>query len=222
MRRIRSIAKVFLFVGAAGVICSATVSQGAPILLAELYHSLAAPDSAGESFNFSSFEDQVELSRRPTSADVGQAFPADPVTLAKFDRILTSGNNQLDSGFGIYQPPRQAVTDEFFNGPFMGEIPTVHSPDISLFIMNAYVPQLGPGFSGYRITGLDQVINGISIEQLNPSTFLYWGAHTIRIFGEQIPEPAMSLLVAQALVCLAWLQKRSFTRRHRDMSDDLN
>jgi hypothetical protein len=195
-----------------------SVSQAESILLAELYHSQATPDTAGETFNFRfhtglSFEDQVELARTPTPADVGETFAADSVTLAKFDRILTSCCGGVDSGFGTFQPtPRSADANEFFNGPFMGEIPPVHSPSNQLFILKAYVPQLGPGFSGYRITALEQTINGMSSEQLNPTTFLYWGAHTIRIFGEPIPEPRTLIAVVEALICLAWGQKRSFTR----------
>jgi hypothetical protein len=203
------------------------ISQAAPILLAELYHSQASPDTAGETFIFrfhtgTSFEDQVELSRTPTPADIGRTFPAEPATLAEFDRILTSGDHQIDSGFGTFQSPRQATANQFFDGSFMGEIPPVHSPENSRFIMNAYVPQLGPGFSGYRITVLEQVINGMSIEQRTPTTFLYWGAHTIRISGERIPEPKMSLLVAQGLICLTWRQKRTLTRFIWYMPDNQN
>jgi hypothetical protein len=171
---------------------------------------MSQPDTAGEilNFSFSTFAgpgDEVRLSRIPTIADIGQTFAADPALLARFNDVLTTsaGARSIDSGFGI-AIPRHAGVSEFFDGPFMGEFPPTHSPDNDTFIMKAFVPQLGLNFSGYRITRLDQTIDGMSIQQTNPTTFSYWGAHTIRIFGERIPEPAAVFLVAQAVVGFAW------------------
>jgi hypothetical protein len=84
----------------------------------------------------------------------------------------------------------------------MGEFPSTPIPETNLVVMKAFVPQVGPNFSGYRITGVEQTIDGMSVRQLNPSTFLYWGAKTIRIFGEQIPEPATWMVLAAGLPIL--------------------
>jgi hypothetical protein len=178
-----------------------STSHAEPILLAQLYHSAAPSDNPGETMQFSFVTyggpgDEIRLSTTPTLADIGKTFVPDPSTLARFAEVLTTstGGRVIDSGFGIVTP-RHASVDEFFDGPFMGEIPPTHSPDTEAFIMNAYVPQLGRNFSGYRITQIEQTINGMSIIPANPTTSQYWGAQTIHIFGEQIPEPSTCVLV---------------------------
>jgi hypothetical protein len=185
-----------------------------PILLAHLYHSQTWPDNPGETItlSFVTYDgpgDEIRLSTTPTLADIGKTFVPDSATLARFAEVLTTNTSGrvIDSGIGVGSP-RHASVDEFFDGPFMGEIPPIHSPDNPAFIMKAFVPQLGRNFSGYRITQIDQTIHGFSMEQANPTTVIYWGAQTVRISGEQIPEPVAATLFAQGLVCLAWRQKR--------------
>jgi hypothetical protein len=196
-----------------------TICFAEPILLAQLYHSRTQGEDNGHQFNFifnvaASFERQARISRMPTSADVGQTFPADPSIVSMFHDLLAgpSPGGGVTSAFGPPGMVMQAGVDEFFNGPFMSEFPTIHVPE-QRFIMKAFVPQLGPVFTGYRITGIDQTINGVSIEPQNPSRSLYWGAQTIRIFGAEIPEPSTSLLLTCALVGLARSQHRLLRSR---------
>jgi hypothetical protein len=214
MRLNRNTAKVGLSIAIIHLSVGLGISRAEPILLAQQYHSAAPPDNPGETMQFSFITyggpgDEIRLSTTPTLADVGKTFVPDPATLARFAEVLTTstGGRVIDNGFGIGSP-RHASVDEFFDGPFMGEFPPTHSPDNQAFIMKAFVPQLGRNFSGYRITQIEQTIDGLSIIQVNPTTSLYWGAQTIRIFGEQIPEPTTTLLVFQLLVCLAWRQYR--------------
>jgi hypothetical protein len=202
----------------------ANLVQAAPILLAELYDSrTAVHQSSTEGFLFqfhtgTSFENQVRFSRVPMPADIGLTFAADHSTVAKINSILTQGDHLIQVSFsGIHGAVAQVSTDEFFNGPFMGEIPTDHSPDNPALVMKAYIPQLGPGFSGYVITGVDMTIHGYGIDQPHgPGTFYrYWGAQTYGIFGERVPEPGSLLLVAIGLIGYAGLQIRSYSVLHR-------
>jgi hypothetical protein len=193
------------------------ISRAESILLAQLYNSHGWTDDPGETIRLSFVTyagpgDEIRLSTTPTLADIGKTYIPDAATLGRFAEVLTTstGGRSIDSGIGVGSP-RHASVDEFFDGPFMGEFPTTHSRDNLAFIMKAFVPQLGRNFSGYRITHIDQTINGISMEQLNSTTVLYWGAQTIRIFGEQIPEPVTAFFVAQSLVLLAGRQKRFTT-----------
>jgi hypothetical protein len=197
-------------IGTAAVFVFSCFARAEPILLAQLYHAHSQPDTAGEMFNFrfhtaASSLLQAEISRKPTTADIGQTFAADPATVSNFDRILTDPSfpRIVDSGLGIAPLPREALVQEFFDGPFMDDFPSMPIPESFQFIMKAFVPQLGPNFSGYHIRAVHQTIEGMTIRQVNPTTFLYWGAQTIRIFGEQIPEPATWLItVTCTILCL--------------------
>jgi hypothetical protein len=207
------------------------LAQAELILLAELYNSRTTVDeSSTDRFIFAfhtgtSFENQVRFSRIPVPADIGQTFPADPGTVAHISSIMTDGDHTINIIFAeTHGAVRQVFTDEFFNGPYMGDIPTMHSPDNPALVMNAYVPKLGPGFSGYLISEVDMTIHGFGIDQPNgPGTFFrYWGAQQYRFFGERVPEPTSSILVGVALIGYAWLQKRSYRLLHRvgRMPDD--
>lgn len=195
MNHIRHIARRILYIGILLTITGSSSSKAEPIVLAHLYHSATWVDEeAGQPFRFFfhtalNFENQAELSTFPTPADIGQTFAADSMTVANFDNILTGPiPASIDSGFGQAVPFHEQVAT-FFDGPFMGDIPTTHSPNNPAIVMKAFVPKLGTNFSGYFITGVDQTIHGFSVDQPSgPNTFYrYWGAHTIRIFGEAVP-----------------------------------
>jgi hypothetical protein len=163
-------------------------------------------------FNFiflvgASSDNVAQLSTIPTMADIGRTFTADPTTVTKFNQVLTSpGTVDITStlGAGLF---REFVAQEFFTGPFMGEFPSMPIPETLQIVMKAFVPQLGPNFAGYRITGVEQTIEGMSARQILPSVFIYWGAKTIRIFGERVPEPASWLVAATSLLILSGRRK---------------
>jgi hypothetical protein len=227
MCHIRWITKLFLFLVIGQVVDRPAICGGEPVQLGQLYHSGTwFDDEPSQPFRFSFTVylgpgQPVELLRMPTIADVGQTFAADPITLTKFNTVLTDDviSHTFDSGFG--QPvPFHAQVDEFFDGPFMGEIPPTHSPDNPAIVMKAFVPQLGPNFSGYAITRVDQTIHGFNIDQPGgPNTFYrYWGAQTVRIYGERIPEPDIYLLVALGLIGFSWRQNRLILGLSNDCS----
>jgi hypothetical protein len=193
-----------------------------PILLAQMYHSRTQPESNGRQFNFlfrlATVGKRAEMSRMPTtSADVGQTFPADPATVAMFHDLILgpSPGGEILSDFGIpgMSTPSGIGMGDFFGGPFnMGEFPSVPVPDNRL-VMKAFLP--ATQWLGYRISGVEQTIEGLSAELIpfQPTRTLYWGAQTIRIFGERIPEPTSLLLAALLVVGLTWRQDDFFRSR---------
>jgi hypothetical protein len=217
MHHIRCIKTVILCVAPVVVIGAPGISRAEPILLAQLYHSRSQPHSPRETFNFifdvagepEGAAGLVRLANMPTVADIGRTFAADDFTVRRFNAALTrSGLVSMQSSFGVVGTTREVYAHEFFRGPFMGDIPSSHSPTTTTLVMKAFVPQLGPNFWGYRITGVNQTIHGFSAEQLNSTTVMYWGAQSIHILGEPIPEPTMWFFVVQALIGFPWRQKR--------------
>lgn len=71
-----------------------------------------------------------------------------------------------------------------------------------------FVPQLGPGFTGYQITNITQTINNANLTFSNGS---YHGniKQTVRFYGEAVPEPTACML---ALICCAALLGARFRR----------
>jgi hypothetical protein len=192
----------------------ASMSHAESILLAQFYHSRSQPDTANEIFNFSyeagaSVENNARLDAFPTMADVGRTFAADPATVEDFQEVFTSsGTIDIVSSFGISGMFMEFIAQEFFTGPFMGEFPSMPTLETNNVVMKAFIPQLGPNFSGYHITGVEQTIEGLSVRERFPGEFVYWGAQTIRIFGEQIPEPASWLVATSCLPILCYCRSR--------------
>ena len=199
------------------------VPADAETLLAQFYHSHLRSDDVGTVFfNFlwrvsASPERKAEISRMPTSADVGQTFPADAATVAMFHEMLAgpSPGGGIVSSFAPLMF-REAGVGDFFDGPFMGEFPTEPVPE-NILIMKEFIAE--PGFQGYyRITGVHQTIEAASAEPIPgfpPERRLYWGAQTIRIYGERIPEPSTCLLVG---ICLAMLPSRRRGTNNRSIA----
>lgn len=67
------------------------------------------------------------------------------------------------------------------------------------------VPRLGPGLQGYHVGEITVTVDSFtSIDHpTNPDWYIHGGQHTIRIYGNMIPEPAMATLAAAALFALA-------------------
>jgi hypothetical protein len=197
------------------VAMSGLPAHAEPILLAQLYHSETLNHDDDQyllfGINIATVGSNAQMSRNPTtSADVGKTFPADAATVAMFhDRLAgpTAGGQVISalSYFGMVSPDSVGI-GHFFSGPYtMGEFPTVPVPE-NQFIMKEFIPE--PAFKGYyRITGVTQTIDAASIDPVPffPTRSLYWGAQTIRFFGERIPEPSTCLLVG---ICLAMLASR--------------
>jgi hypothetical protein len=207
------------------VAMSGLPAHAEPILLAQLYHSETLNHDDGQYFifgiNIATVGSRAEMFRNPTtSADVGQTFHADAATVAMFhDRLAgpTAGGQIISalSYFGLASPI--VSIGDFFSGPYtMGEFPNVPVPE-NQFIMKEFIPE--PAFHGYyRITGVTQTIDAVRAEPvpLQPTRTLYWGAQTIRIFGERIPEPSTCLLAG---ICLAMLASRRPPNSSRGTND---
>jgi hypothetical protein len=184
-----------------------------------MYHSRTQGENNGHTFNFlfriATVGKRAEISHMPTSADVGKTFPADSATVSMFHDLILGpfSGGEITSAFG---PPGMVTPSgigmgDFFSGPFnMGEFPTIPVPDNRL-VMKAFLP--APQWLGYRISGVEQTIDGLSVEPQNATRSLYWGAQTIRIFGERIPEPTSLQLIALLVVGLTWRQDRFLRSR---------
>jgi hypothetical protein len=74
--------------------------------------------------------------------------------------------------------------------------------------LNTYVPQLGPGFTGYRITSITQTIDKFSFTWEGGYYGDYHGniAQTVRFYGVAVPEPTACMLAL--FCCAAWLSVR--------------
>jgi hypothetical protein len=187
-----------------------------------MYHSRTQGENNGHTFNFlfriATVGRKAEISRMPTSADVGKTFPADAATVAMFHDLITGPfpGGEITSAFG---PPGMVTPSgigmgDFFMGPFTGgEFPTMPVPDNQL-IMKEYISE--SAFRGYyRITGVEQTIEGMNVEPQNATRSLYWGAQTIRIFGERIPEPTSFVLITLLIVGLTWREDDFLRSRGR-------
>jgi hypothetical protein len=75
--------------------------------------------------------------------------------------------------------------------------------------LNTYVPQLGPGFTGYEITSISQTINNAALTFENNS---YHGniKQTVRIYGNVlVPEPSTFALCVLTLTALPTRRRKS-------------
>jgi hypothetical protein len=72
--------------------------------------------------------------------------------------------------------------------------------------ISTFVPQLGPGFTGYRVTSITQTINNARIS-FEPGGY-YRGniAQTVRFYGVAVPEPGACMLAL--FCCMAWFSVR--------------
>lgn len=122
--------------------------------------------------------------------DVGMTFAASPEVLAGMEEALTNGGR-----FGIDSqanaPPASAHADLIW---------TIDPPNWEI---TRHVPRLGLGLQGYDLTDITHTIDKIEYYQ-QANRFYSRQEHTIRLFGEPIPEPGFLLLTVHcALVGLA-------------------
>lgn len=74
-----------------------------------------------------------------------------------------------------------------------------------------HVPRLGPGLVGYDVTEITVTVDSLTLFKApnNPDLYVHGGQHTIRIYGNALPEPAAAALAAVA----ALVEGRRMRRR---------
>src|SRR5687768_17578990 len=140
------------------------------------------------------------------AADVGMTFEASPEVLAGIEEALTNaGHFAIDTGNNA--PPQSFRADRIW---------TLDRADWEI---TRHVPRLGDGLSGYDLSAITQTIDQISYQQIGIEIFSTQ-RHSIRMFGEPIPEPGCLLLAAHcALVGLAWGKRVRITVRLIDKTN---
>jgi hypothetical protein len=158
------------------------------MLLVELHHEGNAHTYAlGQRvpFEFHAFIGSPESGSRAylgglySPADIGQTFSVAASELAEFQSLLASYHS--NSEFLINSAQGYLIGTSFDVEQFW---------TATHFRLNAtyFVPQLGFGLTGYRITNITQTIDDLR-EVRGASTVVHAGAQTIRIFGEALPPP---------------------------------
>ena len=171
-----------------GVLAPVRVSRAEPMLLVEIHNTGLRNLTSGEpemgfSFHIGVVGSQWQLFA--TQADVGKTFSVPRELLPIYNQHLTGIEPEFvaltcceDIQHGFVTPPR--LNQTFVDGP----------------ISNMRVaPNLGPNLSGYFLTDVTQTIDAITITHVSDTRDNRSGAHTVRIYGEPIPEPATSLLL---------------------------
>jgi hypothetical protein len=110
------------------------------------------------------------------SADIGNTYSVDPSEIADFQMLLTEPRAR----FTFYSAQNSSKDFD------MTEFWTVTHH--TLTDVNYFVPQLGPGLTGYRITNITQTIDALT-QIGGASTVVTRGEQTIRIYGEVLPPP---------------------------------
>jgi hypothetical protein len=138
-----------------------------------------------------------------TTADVGKVFTPPGNELDVWARILTQSTPATIQLNAIEQ------VDDF-------QIPTsvglVQQPPPNwITSWNRLAPVKGPNLSGYDITGVEMIVDRFEVTNIIPNApggpiSTHTGQHTLRIFGEAIPEPSTFALAVVALGCANFAQ----------------
>jgi hypothetical protein len=129
-----------------------------------------------------------------TPENVGKTFNVAPSTLALVQENLTGpGSVGFGARIGISEPYYGNVTPAYY---FDANEVFTNARFGSSVRSEAFVPQLGPNFSGYSIDALTITVGHNMI---------------IQIYGQAIPEPTfpVTLLTCTALVPLVRMRRRS-------------
>jgi hypothetical protein len=139
---------------------------------------------------------RASLEGQFTTAQVGMTFSATPTEVELFDQWLTYSDALFLMHVGSGGGPGGDLIDELWR--------TDWPPDFRVF--TTYVPRLGVGLAGYRVTEVTQTID--QLEYYMPPGSLFPAsrqAMTVRIYGHVVPEPVSALLLAHVLVGYVWI-----------------
>jgi hypothetical protein len=174
-------------------------SAAEPILLVEMYSTGMRTLTSGQpemDFEFGLGIPRTSWQVFATQAQVGQTFSAPSELLSMYDQYLTSPELVLVNMTCCSDTANTFGTPPTLNVGSTGEETFIRVTRIA--------PNLGPNLVGYYLTGVTQTIDNITITPVPGSGGLFnrSGAHTVRIYGEFIPEPSSSVL--GILILLGW------------------
>jgi hypothetical protein len=136
-------------------------------------------------------------------ADVGSTFFMPQELVPRFHTILTHPDRIFvvpglfgDGSHSFISPPKLNQTDP------PGEVITV----------TRVAPNLGPNLFGYRVTSITQTIDELVYTNIASNRFRGTGSHTVRVYGEIIPEPASVLTMVIATLLCCGLRRIRYTR----------
>jgi hypothetical protein len=138
--------------------------------------------------------------------DVGKTFSAPTDLLPIFNEHLTNPGTifvQVNCCGG--------GSHDFFSPPLLNTGQTIDDP----VIITRIAPNLGPNLFGYQITDVTQTIDELTITQVSGNRYNRRGTHTIRIWGEPIPEPHTCLLIVTGFLFCYCLRVRVARRKLR-------
>lgn len=134
-----------------------------------------------------------------TQSDVGKTFSAPTDLLPFFNDHLTNPGTifvQINCCGG--------GSHDFFSPPLLNTGQTIDDP----VIITRIAPNLGPNLFGYRITDVTQTIDELTITHVSGTRYNRHGTHTIRIWGEAIPEPHIWVLIGTGVLFCQLLRIR--------------
>jgi hypothetical protein len=117
-------------------------------------------------------------------ANVGNTFVMPNDLLPAFNTVLTHPNDIFGS-LGLF-----GNASHIFDSPPKLNFTTTNQDFITV---TRVAPNLGPNLAGYRVTNITQTIDQLQYSNITPSRFRGMGAHTVRVYGEVIPEPTSVL-----------------------------
>jgi hypothetical protein len=177
----------------------ASASPAEPMLLAELESHGFCYDCFPTNirFEFAAFVvpgggPSVEWSLPVVQSDVGQTFSVPPNLIPTFNSALTN--------IGEIGARTLFVVNNAIDGGTVYTVGLTYGTQMNVPSVTRLAPILGPNFSGYRITDITQTIDELTIEQLSTNLYREQGAHTVRIYGEPIPEPQSFALMLSAVL----------------------
>jgi hypothetical protein len=129
--------------------------------------------------------------------DVGSTFVMPKELLPNFSTVLTHPQ-RIFGALSIF-------FNHTFDSPPKLNFTTTNQDVVTV---TRVAPNLGPNLAGYRLTNITQTIDELQYTNVTPSRFRGSGAHTIRIYGEVIPEPASFLYVASVVVLFLFTDMR--------------